>query len=141
MSCDTSKLGGFAITILGEAWSRRTITVGGGPLVDAFAPTGLTTVRARSSESRSAPSPRPATSDQVAVIRTAARAVLAKGDDYRRFLVDAMDDVFGEDSTSEERIRQELDQLRSELEKASVYDTDEFERLNTASTPPRASSS
>lgn len=84
---------------------------------------------------------RPATSDQVAVIRTAARAVLAKGDDYRRFLVDAMDDVFGEDSTSEERIRQELDQLRSELEKASVYDTDEFERLNTASTPPRASSS
>ena len=37
-------------------------------------------------------------------------------------------------SPGEERIRQELDQLRSELEKAAVYHTDELERLNSDST-------
>lgn len=122
MSCDTSKLGGFAITILRAYWEydRACTDLG----------TAIHTVTAR-----------PAMPDQIAAIRAAARAVLTKGDDYRRFLVAAMDDVFGEDSTSEEHIRQELDQLRSELEKASVYDTDEFARLNTASTLPRASSS
>lgn len=122
MSSDTSKLGGFAITILRAYWEYDRACTDLGIAIHAV-------------------STRPVMPDQVATIRTAARAVVAKGDDYRRFLIDAMDDVFGEDSTSEERIRRELDQLRSELEKASVYDTDEFERLNTASTPPRASSS
>lgn len=122
MSSDTSTLGGFAITILRSYWAYDSACTELGIAIHA-----VTT--------------RPAMPDQVAAIRTAARGVLAKGDDYRSFLVDAMDAVFGVDSTSEERIRQELDQLRSELEKASVYDTDEFERLNTALTPPRANSS
>lgn len=122
MSCDTSKLGGFAITILRTYWEYDRACTDLGTAIHAV-------------------TARPATPDQIAAIRAAARTVLTKGDDYRRFLVAAMDDVVGEDSTSEERIRQELDQLRSELEKASVYDTDEFERLNTASTLPRASSS
>lgn len=122
MSSDTSRLGGFAITILRAYWEYDRACTDLGIAIHA-----VTT--------------RPAMRDEVAAIRAAAGVVLAKGDDYRRFLVNAMDDVFGEDSTSEEHIRQELDQLRSELEKASVYDTDEFERLNTASTPPQASSS
>ena len=111
MNRGNSTLGAFAITILRAYWEYDRACTDLGTAIHA-----VTT--------------RPATPDQIAAIRAAAREVLAKGDDYRAFLVVAMDDVFGEDSTSEERIRQELDQLRSELEKAAVYDTDEFERLN-----------
>lgn len=115
MSSDTSKLGGFAITILRAYWAYDRACTDLGIAIHAV-------------------TSRPPMPDQIAAIRTAARTVLTKGDHYRSFLVDAMDDVFGEDATSAERIRQELDQLRSELEKAAVYHTDEFERLNSDST-------
>lgn len=111
MSSDTSKLGGFAITILDAYWGYDQACTDLGTAIGAV--------------TRS-----PATRDQVAGIRAAARAVLAKGDDYRAWLAWAMDDVFGEDSTSEAMILHELGQLRSELDKAAVYDTNEFERLN-----------
>ena len=112
MSSDTSKLGGFAITILNAYWGYDQACTDLGAAIGAVTKS-------------------PATRDQLAAIRAAARAVLAKGDDYRELLACAMDDVFGRDSTSEERIFQELGQLRSELAKAAVYDTDEFERLNS----------
>lgn len=112
MSSDTSTLGGFAITILRAYWEYDRACTELGTAIHAV-------------------TEQPATREQITAIRAAAMNVLATGDDYRAFLVEAMDDVFGEDSTSEQRIRHELDQLRSELEKVAVYDTDEFERLNS----------
>jgi hypothetical protein len=122
MSSDTSKLGGFAITSLRAYWAYDRACTDLGTAIQAV-------------------TKRPATGDQLGAIRAAARNVIAKGDDYRAFLVVAMDDVFGEDSTSEEQILEELGQLRSELAKASVYDTDEFELLNTEMATSRAGTS
>lgn len=123
MSSDTSTLGSFAITILRAYWAYDSACTQLGVAIHAVAE-------------------QPATREQIATIRAAARNVLATGDDYRAYLVVATNDAFGEqDICSERQILQELDQLRSELAKAAVYDTDEFERLNAASTPARASSS
>lgn len=111
MNSDNSTLGGFAITILHAYWEYDQACTDLGTAIHAV--------------TRSPP-PR----EQLGAIRTAAKVVQAKGDDYRRLLEIAMMAVSCEDSTSEERILQELRQLRSELAKAAVYDTDEFERLN-----------